>query len=365
MYLRKTGNAKAAKGSMTAGQLVATRAGRTRRAAAAAAAAAVPIVGQDHLLAGPLPQDGAPVGVGARRKVPRKQATRATPATEVLPQPDVSQAVLDALANLQGNTDNILKRVQVLEEQTSRPIDSAHSSTLSSVPVPEGFQNFHNDAAAAGNRAEGMYRALEQAEAASATWAGNTESKKYKSGQFRVGGEIPCRKFIPWPHDLCFVGTECRCVTYDELSPLQWICRFIRTILKTQSDCHINMLKYASDLFQNALDLGWATAKGSYKVLMPEMEASDLYWDDLPRVQSIRQQYAQRNVWPAAPQGPGFQKSNNVFKKVCTAYQTGTCPSETDHRQGNTYFRHICAYCFANLNRPFPHREQECRKKRL
>ena len=87
MYLRKTGNAKAAKGSMTAGQLVATRAGRTRRAAAAAA---VPIVGQDPLLAGPLPQDGAQVGVGARRKVPKRAVPKMPAATEAHPQPDVS-----------------------------------------------------------------------------------------------------------------------------------------------------------------------------------------------------------------------------------------------------------------------------------
>ena len=67
----------------------------------------------------------------------------------------------------------------------------------------------------------------------------------------------------------------------------------VRTILKTPTDYHVSMLTYASDLLQNALDLGWSTAKGSYKVLMTEMEASDLFWHDLAGVQSIRQQYAQ------------------------------------------------------------------------
>ena len=43
---------------------------------------------------------------------------------------------------------------------------------------------------------------------------------KAKSGQFRVGGEVPVLKHVWWPHDLCFVGAECRRVHYDDLSPL-------------------------------------------------------------------------------------------------------------------------------------------------
>ena len=51
---------------------------------------------------------------------------------------------------------------------------------------------------------------------------------------------------------------------------------------KTQPVCLTNMLTYASDLLKN----------------VPEMEASDLFWDDLAGVQSIRQQYAERNYRP-------------------------------------------------------------------
>ena len=51
---------------------------------------------------------------------------------------------------------------------------------------------------------------------------------------------------------------------------MQWMCRFIHTILKSPSEYHLDTLLYASDLLQNALDVEWATAKGSYKVLMTE-----------------------------------------------------------------------------------------------
>ena len=89
MYLRKTGAGEGAKGALTAGQIVATRAGRTRRNAAAAAVAALPAE-PDALLAGALPQEGAAVGVGARRKVTRKltqdKAARAQATATVAPQ---------------------------------------------------------------------------------------------------------------------------------------------------------------------------------------------------------------------------------------------------------------------------------------
>ena len=211
--------------------------------------------------------------------------------------------MLDALVNLQGSTESILQRVQVLEQQATRR-EPAEVGAVSSIPL--GSRASEGDQVPPTTKADNFYRALEQAEQGTAQWPGN-ESKKYKSGQFRVGGEIPCRKFIPWPHDLCFVGTECKRVTYDELSPLQWMCGFIRTILKTTPDCHLNMLTYASDLLQNALDLGWPMAKGSYKVLMTEMEATELFWDNLLGVQAVRQQYAQRNVRPAFSSTPDLK----------------------------------------------------------
>ena len=126
------------------------------------------------------------------------------------------------------------------------------------------------------------------------------------------------------------------------------------------------MLLYVSDLLQNALDLGWPVAKGSYKVLMTEMETTELSWDDLGAVQSLRQQYTQRNLRPNPPNG-NSHSSKSTFagvKKVCPHYQTGTCAMDSDHKTGNIHYRHICAYCFNTISKPFPHREQECRRKK-
>ena len=83
------------------------------------------------------------------------------------------------------------------------------------------------------------------------------------------------------------------------------------------------MLVHASDLLQNALYLGWHLAKGSYKVLMAEMESSSLDWGDLEGVQALRRQYAQRNVNRPAGNNSRFNYPQ---------YQTGMCPHENDHR---------------------------------
>ena len=74
--------------------------------------------------------------------------------------------------------------------------------------------------------------------------------QKFKSGQFRVGGEIPCKKIRLWPHDLCYIGVDCKRVVYDDLSPLQWMCGFTRSIVKNPSEsARLNMLNFCSDFF--------------------------------------------------------------------------------------------------------------------
>ena len=52
------------------------------------------------------------------------------------------------------------------------------------------------------------------------------------------------------------------------------MCGFTRPIFKNPSEqTRLNMLKFGSGFFQNALDLGWAVARGAYKVVLTEIEA--------------------------------------------------------------------------------------------
>ena len=109
--------------------------------------------------------------------------------------------------------------------------------------------------------------------------------QRFKSCQFRVGGEIPCRKFLIWPHDLCYVGVDCKHLTrYVSM----WSCGFVRSVLKQPStQAQLNML-FAAELYQNALDLGWPIARGAYKVILTEMEAGRVSWSNLQAIQALR-----------------------------------------------------------------------------
>ena len=74
------------------------------------------------------------------------------------------------------------------------------------------------------------------------------------------------------------------------------------------------MLKFGSDFFQNALDLGWAVTRGAYKVVLTKMEAGLVDWENLEAVQSLRRQYAQRCINKPAQNGSASGPPSGPFK---------------------------------------------------
>ena len=149
-----------------------------------------------------------------------------------------------------------------------------------------------------------------------------------------------------------------------------WFCGFLRSIKKQNSPlARDNMIQYGADLMQNALDLGWGTAKGSYKVLLSSIESTDLTWEDLPQIQDLRHQYAQRSIVRASNNlnpTPTANSQLNVRpgrRLLCSRFQSGACTFESDHSADRVRYRHICAFCFHQLGKTFPHRESECQNK--
>ena len=118
MYLRKTRN-KLTKAKVMAGRLVATRAGGARVAPIRVAA----------------PPDDM-VGVGARKKAPKKTNGVAGATVDAVPNPDLNQAVLDALTALQGNTEHILQRVQALEQNAGANVDGPGNRATDTAEPP-------------------------------------------------------------------------------------------------------------------------------------------------------------------------------------------------------------------------------------
>ena len=102
------------------------------------------------------------------------------------------------------------------------------------------------------------------------------------------------------------------------------------------------MLTVGADLYRNTLDLGWAVAKGAYKVIPVEIEGGLLDWSDMEKVQSLRSQYAERQIGKTTTHTNSqinldmqTQKKVNVKKRArtspCTYFQTGTCHHDRDH----------------------------------
>ena len=70
---------------------------------------------------------------------------------------------------------------------------------------------------------------------------------------------------VRWPHKFVLSGQNKDRVTYNQLSPIQWMAGFCRTI-REESDMAIkeHMLDYVIDLLDDATAFSWASAKASH-----------------------------------------------------------------------------------------------------
>ena len=68
-------------------------------------------------------------------------------------------------------------------------------------------------------------------------------------------------------------------VSYDQLSLTQFVQGFTRNILdEPDRDCRDHMLRYLSDLMEDATAFSWTNAKAAHVLLMCEMERGVLDW---------------------------------------------------------------------------------------
>ena len=78
---------------------------------------------------------------------------------------------------------------------------------------------------------------------------------------------------VRWPHEFVLSGQNKDRVTYNQLSPVQWMAGFCQT-MRDESDMAVreHMLDYVIDLLDDATDFSWASAKASHAVLLCRME---------------------------------------------------------------------------------------------
>ena len=75
-------------------------------------------------------------------------------------------------------------------------------------------------------------------------------------------------KRVKWPHEYVLAGQTKDRISYNQLSPIQWMVGFCRSI-KDESDSKIreHMLDYCINLLEYATDFSWSSAKTTHAIL--------------------------------------------------------------------------------------------------
>ena len=153
-------------------------------------------------------------------------------------------------------------------------------------------------------------------------------------------------------------------VTYNQLSPVQWMAGFCRTI-REESDVAIreHMSDYVIDLLDDATDFSWASAKASNAALLCWMEQGEIKsWSETGKIDRVRLAHAQRHNISQNNFQKGQDKQVAGKTTTCVYYNKGVCSQKQTHETKGILYKHVCASCWAKDGKSYPHSQMECRK---
>ena len=103
----------------------------------------------------------------------------------------------------------------------------------------------------------------------------NTGDSKIKSQ--RGGVDIFVKHRVKWPHEYVLSGSNKERGSYDQLSVVQWVAGFCRTMkVEKIPKMREHMLDYLVALLDDAQDFSWGAAKASHAVLLCRMEQGEI-----------------------------------------------------------------------------------------
>ena len=87
--------------------------------------------------------------------------------------------------------------------------------------------------------------------------------------------EVFVKNRVKWPHEFVLSGQNKDRLSYNQLSPIQWVPGFCRTMQEESSIQNRDfMLDYLINLLEDTTDFSWASAKASHAGLLCRMEQS-------------------------------------------------------------------------------------------
>ena len=190
--------------------------------------------------------------------------------------------------------------------------------------------------------------------------AGTDKIKSQRGGSV----DVFVSKRVKWPHEYVLAGQTKDRISYNQLSPIQWMVGFCRSI-KEESDSKIreNMLDYCINLLEDATDFSWSSAKASHAVLLCRMEQGEIgSWSDTEKIDRVRRAHAQRHVGTHNASARSDKSQSTGKSTPCVYYNKGTCVQKATHETKGVLYKHICASCWSKDGKHFAHPQSECRK---
>ena len=180
----------------------------------------------------------------------------------------------------------------------------------------------------------------------------------------RGGVEVMVKNRVKWPHEYVLTGTSKERVSYDNLTAVQWMAGFCRTMKDEQNVLmRDHMLDYVISLLEDASDFSWGAAKASHAVLLCRMEQGEIKnFSETEKIDRVRRANAQKHV---STQNLSNQSADEKTNRsmVCTYFNQGKCVHNKTHVTKNILYRHVCSACFASKGKSFPHPLNQCRSK--
>ena len=158
---------------------------------------------------------------------------------------------------------------------------------------------------------------------------GMTKLKSQRAGSV----DVFVNHKVRWPHEFVLSGQNKDRVTYNQLSSVQWMAGFCRTI-REESDITVrdHMLDYVIDLLDGATDFSWTSAKVSHAVLLCHMEQGEIKsWSETEKIDRVRRAHAQRPTTALNNAQKGQDKSSSGKVTTCVFYKKGTCAHKQTH----------------------------------
>ena len=277
--------------------------------------------------------------------------------------------MIQLLQDIKSRQDQLDERLRRIEAPTATSNTNRMGNTPLSPPsVQRQVNDFYNDGIAPTVQALRQSDVVQREVAAriqelehNTGQPGNCfNTKALKSGRF-WGADGPVVKNVLWPQELCFVGAARKTVSYDELSPLQFVVGFLKSIqVESSTTIKEHMIDYMVKLAQDGLDTSWNVARGANAIIYSQLEQNRLSWHNIDEIDRLRMLYTQRT---SVSDVKDTQGSPQRKKAICTNFNNNRCNRASDHdREGITY-RHICSYCFRTSRKTFTHAEVNCMRK--